>query len=104
MITHVNEENFEKEVLKKENIVLVDFFATWCPPCKMVSAELEKIEESRTDLDIVKVDIDDSQNLAIKYNVMYVPTLIVFKNGEVVKSETGYKSAEDILALIEENK
>ena len=102
MIRHLNENNFN-EVLTKEGVTLVDFYASWCGPCKKVSEELDKIENSRANLYIVKIDIDDSMNLALKYNVMYLPTLVVIKNGEAVEVVTGYKDASEIVSLIEKH-
>lgn len=101
MIKHADEKTFKTEVLEKENVVLVDFFATWCAPCKKLGEELEKLENSRADIDIVKVNIDDSTNLAMQYDVMYVPTLVVFKNGEAIESVTGYREADEVVSLVE---
>lgn len=104
MIKYINGNDFEKEVLSREDIVLVDFFATWCPPCKKLGEELEKLERSRADIDIVKINIDDNKDIAMNYEIMYVPTIIVFKNGKPVVSNTGFMKAEDVINLIEKVK
>ena len=99
-IVHVNEEKF------KENInggkVLVDFFATWCGPCKMLSPVLEEIKEDRSELKIVKVDVDESPVLAKEYGVMSVPTLLLFENGELKKRQSGFMPKEMLNNWIED--
>ena len=94
--------NFEKEVLKSEIPVLVDFYATWCGPCKMIAPLVEEIsEEYAGKAKVCKVDVDDAAELAIAFGVSSIPTLIVFKNGEIHKKAVGYRSKkelEDMLA------
>lgn len=102
MIKHVNSQNFENEVLNKDKLVVVDFFATWCGPCKMLTPELETVAESRADFDIVKVDIDEAEDLAIKYNVAVVPTLIMFKDGKEVDRVSGFMTGEVLTSRVEE--
>lgn len=102
MIKHVNSQNFENEVLNKDKLVVVDFFATWCGPCKMLTPELETVSESRADFDIVKVDIDEAEDLAIKYNVAVVPTLIMFKDGKEVDRVSGFMTGEVLTSRVEE--
>ena len=95
MIKVFNEENFENEVLKTEGTVLVDFYADWCGPCKMMSPVIEQIaEENKENLKVGKVNVDDNSELAEKYNVMSIPTIIVFKNGNPVKGFVGVTSKE----------
>lgn len=79
--------------LIKNGVVLVDFFATWCGPCKMQSAVLNQMEE---ELNIVKVDVDDHPDLAREYGVMSIPTLLLFKNGELVQKKIGFSSSAEI--------
>lgn len=102
MIKHVNESNFSEEVLSKSKVVLVDFFATWCGPCQMLTPVLEKISNSRADFDIVKVDIDQAIGLANKFKIQVVPTLLVFKDGKVVNQTEGYLDEDGVLSLVEE--
>ena len=103
MIKHIQSENFKEEVLENSKVVVVDFFATWCMPCKMLTPVLEKVANSRADFDIVKVDVDEAQDLAAKYAIQAVPTLLVFKDGEEVNRFSGYMEEEDLVNKIEEN-
>ena len=88
-ITDVTDTNFQAEVIDSTEAVLVDFWASWCGPCRMVAPVLEEINEEREDLRVVKLNVDDNQQTAAKYNVMSIPTLLVFKNGGVVKTVVG---------------
>lgn len=100
MLKHVNNDNFETEVLKSDKVTLVDFFATWCGPCSMIAPILEKIGKERNEFDIAKVDIDESRDLAYKYEIAVVPTLVLFKNGQVVDMMEGAISEEEILKFV----
>ncbi len=102
MIKHINKNNFQDEVLNSKRPVLVDFFATWCGPCQMLSPVLEKISNSRAEIDIAKIDIDKSMELARKYNIEVVPTMIIFKDGKAVKQVEGFYSENEIMSLIEQ--
>ena len=93
--------NFEEEVLKAKQKVLVDFNAQWCGPCRMLAPILEDIAES-TDHKIVSVDVDVEMELAAKYEISSIPCLIVFENGEAVERVIGLKSKAEILKLVEE--
>lgn len=99
-ILEVNSENFEKEVLESDKPVLIDFYADWCGPCKMLSPIVEEVATENNDVKVVKVNIDNEQDLAIKYSVMSIPTLIVIRNGEVANMSVGLISKEQILSLI----
>ncbi|MBQ8871369.1 MAG: thioredoxin [Bacilli bacterium] len=91
--------NFKEEVLDYKGTVLVDFYADWCGPCKMLSPVLEEIS-NETDIKICKVNVDENQALAIEYKVMSIPTLIVFKEGKKELVSVGLKSKEEILEMI----
>ena len=80
-IPDVTDNNFQAEVLESDKAVLVDFWAPWCGPCRVIAPSLEEIAEERDDLRIVKLNVDDNQTTAARYDVMSIPTLIVFKNG-----------------------
>ena len=86
----INDNSFEKEVLKSENLTLVDFWAEWCGPCKMIGPALEEIsEEMKDDVRITKLNIDENPATPQKYNVRGIPTLLLFKNGEVIAEKVG---------------
>ena len=99
-ILHADGNTFETEVLNTKGTVLVDFFATWCGPCKMLSPVLEKVAEKHPDVKVVKVDVDQASDLASQYGVMGVPTMIVFKDGQIANKAVGYKSEAGVEALI----
>ena len=90
-----NEENFESEVLNEKGFVIVDFFATWCGPCKIMSGIIDEIAEE-LDVKVGKVDVDESSKIAGKYEIMSIPTIIIFKNGEIVKTFVGVTDKEEI--------
>ena len=92
--------NFEKEVLNYQGTVIVDFWAEWCGPCRMLAPELEAFAEENTEIKVGKVNIDEETPLAIKYRVEVIPTLIVFKDGKEVNRSMGYVRKEEIKSLI----
>ena len=97
----LTKDNFETEVLKSEKPVLVDFWATWCPPCRLLGPVIAEIaEEQITSVKVGKVDVDEQKELASQFNIMSIPTMILFKDGKVVKEILGYKPKEEILELI----
>lgn len=97
----LTKDNFETEVLKSEKPVFVDFWATWCPPCRLLGPVIAEIaEEQITSLKVGKVDVDEQKELASQFNIMSIPTMILFKDGKVVKEILGYKPKEEILELI----
>ncbi|MEE0419722.1 MAG: thioredoxin [Lachnospiraceae bacterium] len=97
---HLTEENFNKEVLEAEETVLVDFWAPWCGPCRMVLPIIEELADSLTDVKIGKINVDEEMELAGRYRVMTIPTLMVFKNGQPVETSIGAKSKAEILRMI----
>ena len=99
-VISVTADNFEQEVLKTEEIVMVDFWAAWCGPCKMLSPIVDQIAEEHPENKVCKVNIDEEPSLAIDYKVMSIPTLLVFKNGEKVNMSIGVQSKSDIEAML----
>jgi len=99
-VLHINKDNFHKEVLNSEKPVLLDFFASWCGPCKMVAPILDEIAEEREDIKVCKVDIDQQPELASRYRIMSVPTLMVLKNGQIVEQALGARPKHQILAMV----
>ena len=91
MITNVTKENFDKEVMQAEGTVLIDFWAAWCGPCRMIAPAVEKIAEEHPEVKVCKINIDDEQELAIRHGVMSIPTLMVVKNGEIVNTAIGLR-------------
>ncbi len=92
------------ESLTKEGYVLVDFFANWCGPCKMLGPILEELSNQRDDVKIVKIDIDENEETPRKFGVMSIPTLILFKDGKEVSKQVGLLSKTDLINWIEESK
>ena len=99
-VIYITKENFAAEVKNCEQTVLLDFFATWCGPCKMLSPVLDEVAAEVTDAKICKIDIDQESDLASEFGVMSIPTLVVIKDGKIVETTVGSKSKEEILALI----
>ena len=99
-LLHITRENFEAEVLKSDKPVLVDFFATWCGPCRMVAPVLEEIAEENENIKVVKIDVDQEPGLAQQFGVTSIPLLVVMKDGQVVNQSLGAKPKDQILSLI----
>lgn len=99
-VVHLTEANFEQEVLKSDIPVLVDFWAPWCGPCKMLSPVIEEIAAEVADVKICKVNTDEADTLALKYKVMSIPTLILFKNGEIAAKSVGAKPKAELMDFI----
>ncbi len=96
----ITSDNFAEEVLNSDKPVLVDFWASWCGPCKMVSPIVDQIAEERSDIKVGKVNVDEEQSLATEFQVMSIPTLLVFKDGELANQAIGAMPKEQILALL----
>lgn len=97
----ITKDNFEAQVLQSEKPVLVDFWATWCGPCRMVGPILEEIAAERDDVVIGKVNVDEEQELAMRFGVMSIPTMILFKGGEAVNRIVGAMPKESILKIFD---
>lgn len=95
-----NNENFESEVLKSDKTVLIDFYADWCGPCQMLSPIVKDIANEHDDIKVVKINIDEEQELAIKYDVMSIPTLVVIKNGKEANRIVGLVGKEEIEKIL----
>ena len=96
----INKENFQKEVMLSEKPVLIDFWAPWCGPCRMVGPLVDEIAEERDDIKVGKINVDEEPELAAQFQIMSIPTLIVFKDGEVVSKTMGARPKAQINALI----
>jgi thioredoxin 1 len=99
-VLNINKSNFEAEVLQSEQKVLLDFWAPWCAPCRMLAPIVDEIAAERPDLKVVKVNVDEEVELAAEYGIMSIPTLVVFENGEVVNKITGARPKEAILEMV----
>lgn len=97
---HITNETFREEVLNSTKPVLVDFFATWCGPCKMLSPIIEQIANERPDVKVCKIDVDEAQELAREYQIMTVPTLMVVKDGKIAHRFSGVAPKQQILDLL----
>jgi len=96
-VLKITNENFNEEVLESNKTTIVDFYADWCGPCKMMSPVIDKIAEENDNIKVGKLNVDEAQDIAVKYNVMSIPTIIIFKNGLEHKRFVGVTSKSEIL-------
>ena len=99
-VIQLTSDNFENEVLNSDKPVLVDFYADWCGPCKMMAPVVDQIAEENADIKVGKINVDDEQDLAAKYGVMSIPTIGFFKNGDIVEKSVGAKPKSELLKMI----
>ena len=97
----ITKENFQTEVLDAKGTVLVDFWASWCGPCKMIGPIIDQVADERSDVKVCKINVDEEPELAAKFKVMSIPTLVVFKDGQVATQSLGAKPKAAILALLD---
>ena len=100
-VINVNKNNFQAEVIRSEKPVLLDFWAAWCGPCRMLSPIVDEIAEEREDIKVVKINVDDEPELASQFQVMSIPSLFVLKEGKVVAQSLGVKPKAQVLALLD---
>lgn len=96
----VTKENFQSEVLASDKTVLIDFWAEWCGPCRMLSPVVDEIANEQTDVKVCKVNVDNDPELATQFGVMSIPTLVVIKDGKVVNQSVGVQPKNNILAML----
>ena len=99
-VVTITKDNFAQEVLHSEKPVLLDFWATWCGPCRMLSPIVDEVAEERSDIKVGKVNVDEQPELAAEFGVMSIPTLLVFKNGKLVNQSVGARPKNGVLALL----
>ena len=99
-VNHIDKNNFKSEVMESARTVLLDFWAPWCMPCRMVGPILEEIAKERSDIKVGKINVDEEPELAGQFQVMSIPTLLVMKDGKIIKRSVGAKPKEEILAMM----
>lgn len=99
-VLQVTTDNFEQEVLQSDKTVLIDFWASWCGPCKMLAPIIDKVAQELENVKVCKINVDEETELARKYNIVSIPTLVVIKNGQVLRNSVGFKSKTEIIELV----
>ena len=99
-VNHIDKNNFKSEVMESDRTVLLDFWAPWCMPCRMVGPILEEIAKERSDIKVGKINVDEEPELAGQFQVMSIPTLLVMKDGKIMNRSVGAKLKEEILAMV----
>lgn len=99
-VIHVTKDSFQEEVINSSKPVLLDFWASWCGPCRMVAPVLDEIAQERSDIKVCKVNVDEQPELAKQFGIMSIPTLMVFKNGKLVNQAMGARPKNQILAML----
>ena len=99
-VLKLTKENFENEVMNSDVPVLIDFWASWCGPCKMIAPIIDEVEKDVEGAKICKINVDEEPGLASRFNIMSIPTLVLMKNGEVIEKVVGLQSKEEILGLL----
>ena len=97
---NITNQNFNEEVIQSDKPVLIDFWASWCGPCRMIAPIVEEIAEERSDIKVGKINVDDEPELATRFGIMSIPTLVVIKDGEIVNKLVGARPKNQILAMI----
>jgi len=97
---NITEQNFNEEVIQSDKPVLIDFWASWCGPCRMIAPIIEEIADERSDIKVGKVNVDDEVALATQFGIMSIPTLVVMKNGELVNKLVGVRPKDQILQML----
>jgi len=100
MAQNINQSDFQKEVLDFKGKILVDFWAPWCGPCQMLTPVIEEIAAEIKDVKVVKVNVDEAQEIATKYNITGIPTVILFKEGQVIDTIVGFRQKQDYINAI----
>ena len=101
MVMHVSASDFEEEVLKEKGVVVVDFWATWCGPCKMIAPIVEELDEEMSNVKFVKVDVDKNPQIANQYKIVSIPTLKIFKDGKLINTLIGFKTKDALKIDVE---
>ena len=96
-VLKITSENFESEVINSKEPVMIDFFANWCGPCKMMSPVIDEIAEELQNIKVGKINVDENQDLAMKYNVMSIPTIVIIKDGKEIKRFVGVQDKENLI-------